>query len=1080
MISILKRLSAGSLAIIMVLFSASSLLAQTIQVTGTVISAESRLPVTAASVSVKGSHTGTTTNVQGQFKISVNDANVTLIISSTGFAPVEVPLKGQTNVMVQLTPDVRSLDDVVVIGYQTIKRKDLLASVSSVSAKDLKDIPINSAEQALAGKLAGVQVIGSEGSPDAQIQIRVRGGGSITQDNSPLYVVDGIIVDNALSTLSPQDIESIDVLKDASATAIYGARGANGVVLITTKGGRKGKSTVSYNGFVGVQQVQKELSVMNPYDFVLYQYERSRGSSQNEQTFLSTYGTWDDLKLYKQAPFVDWQNQVFGRSAFMQTHNISIAGGADKTQFNLSLTYNKNQAVMLNSDYDRKLVNFRLNHEVNDKFKIGFNVRFDNQIINGAGTSNPGSSGLNFLRQAVRYIPYLSPGQTIANYDPELIDQTNGNGLYIVNPLLLINNQYKKQYQTLVGLSGYGDYTINNFLSFKTTVGFDYNNNKTNSYDDSLTSNAISNGSGMPIATVQTSNRQTFDNSNVFSFTNRKFKGAFNKNNIFDVILGQETYEIRNTSNTIIQRFFPLGTTAEKALGNLNLASPPAGISEPAPTSNQDVQRISSFFTRINYSYKNKYLASFSLRTDGSSVFAPGRQWGYFPAGSFAWRMSNEKFMENLKPFITDVKLRLNYGEAGNNRIQSFLFLTQFNTSQNYYGLQNQLVTAFGSAALANSLLTWESNVSRNVGLDFSLFNNRIQFSLDYYRNKTRNLLVAVPVPTTSGYTTQIQNVGSTSNNGFETQIGSSIVATKNFSWTANFNISFNQNKVLSLGRQTSYLQSSGWAGSNNPADYIIKVGSPVGSMYGLVNDGFYTVDDFDYNTTTQVYTLKSGVVNDISVTGLTPQPGIIKYKDLNGDGVVNSEDEKIIGNANPKFFGGLNQQFEYKNFDLSVFVNFQVGNDIYNDNKLEFGSGYTPNANLLSIENNRWRTVDENGIVVKDPQALAALNKNATLWRPITTGSAFYPQSWAVEKGSFLRLNNITFGYSLPQSIIRKAKIQKFRAYVTLNNLAVITNYTGFDPEVNTRRSTPMTPGVDFSAYPRSTSYIFGVNLTF
>ncbi|MBS1654026.1 MAG: SusC/RagA family TonB-linked outer membrane protein, partial [Bacteroidetes bacterium] len=716
----------------------------------------------------------------------------------------------------------------------------------------------------------------------------------------------------------------------------------------------------------------------------------------------------------------------------------------------------------------------------NDKFKIGFNVRFDNQIINGAGTSNPGSSGLNFLRQAVRYIPYLSPGQTIANYDPELIDQTNGNGLYIVNPLLLINNQYKKQYQTLVGLSGYGDYTINNFLSFKTTVGFDYNNNKTNSYDDSLTSNAISNGSGMPIATVQTSNRQTFDNSNVFSFTNRKFKGAFNKNNIFDVILGQETYEIRNTSNTIIQRFFPLGTTAEKALGNLNLASPPAGISEPAPTSNQDVQRISSFFTRINYSYKNKYLASFSLRTDGSSVFAPGRQWGYFPAGSFAWRMSNEKFMENLKPFITDVKLRLNYGEAGNNRIQSFLFLTQFNTGQNYYGLQNQLVTAFGSAALANSLLTWESNVSRNVGLDFSLFNNRIQFSLDYYRNKTRNLLVAVPVPTTSGYTTQIQNVGSTSNNGFETQIGSSIVATKNFSWTANFNISFNQNKVLSLGRQTSYLQSSGWAGSNNPADYIIKVGSPVGSMYGLVNDGFYTVDDFDYNTTTQVYTLKSGVVNDISVTGLTPQPGIIKYKDLNGDGVVNSEDEKIIGNANPKFFGGLNQQFEYKNFDLSVFVNFQVGNDIYNDNKLEFGSGYTPNANLLSIENNRWRTVDENGIVAKDPQALAALNKNATLWRPITTGSAFYPQSWAVEKGSFLRLNNITFGYSLPQSIIRKAKIQKFRAYVTLNNLAVITNYTGFDPEVNTRRSTPMTPGVDFSAYPRSTSYIFGVNLTF
>jgi TonB-dependent starch-binding outer membrane protein SusC len=579
---------------------------------------------------------------------------------------------------------------------------------------------------------------------------------------------------------------------------------------------------------------------------------------------------------------------------------------------------------------------------------------------------------------------------------------------------------------------------------------------------------------------VQQSNRQTFDNSNVFTFSNRKFNGTFNENNTFDFIAGQETYEVRNTGNTIIQRFFPLGTTAEKALGNLNLASPPTGIAEPAPTSSQDVQRISSFFGRLNYGYKDKYLASLSMRADGSSVFAPGRQWGYFPAASFAWKMSEEKFMHSLEPFISNVKLRLNYGEAGNNRIESFLFLTQFNTQQNYYGLQNQLVTAFGSVGLSNALLTWESNVSRNAGLDFSLFNNHIQFSLDYYRNKTKNLLVSVPVPTTSGYTNQIQNVGATANNGFEAQVNGNIIQKKNFSWNASFNISFNQNKVLSLGQQTSFLQSSGWAGSNNPADYIIKVGAPVGSMYGLVNDGYYTVDDFDYNSTTQTYTLKPGVANDISVTGLTPQPGIIKYKDLNGDSIVNSIDERIIGNANPKFFGGLNQQFQYKNFDLSIFINFQYGNDIFNDNKLEFGSGYTPNANLLSIENSRWKTIDANGNVVTDPKALAELNKNATLWRPITTGSAFYPQSWAVEDGSFIRINNITLGYSLPSSLIRKMNMQRFRAYVTLNNLAVITNYSGYDPEVNTRRSTPMTPGVDFSAYPRSSSYIFGLNVTF
>ena len=1066
--------------LVVLLFSFTTAMSQNKTVTGHVTS-DAGEPLLGVSVSVKGTKTATATDASGDYSISVpTRGNPILQFSFVGSKTQEIQVGTRSVVNVTLQNNASTLNDVVVVGYGTVRRKDLTGSVSSVSAKDLKDIPINSSEEALAGRLAGVQVTGSEGSPDAQVQIRVRGGGSITQDNSPLYVVDGIIVDNALSTMSPQDIESIDVLKDASATAIYGARGANGVVIITTKGGHKGKSTISYNGLVGVQKVPHELSVMNPYEFVLYQYERSRGSTQNEQNFLDTYGTWNDLSLYKQAPFVDWQNQVFGRQAFMQTHNVSISGGSEKTQFNLSLTYNKNEAVMLNSDYDRKLVNFKLNHEVSKNFKVGFNVRFDNQVINGAGTSNPGSSGLNFLRQAVRYIPYLSPGQEVANYDPELINETSGNGLYIVNPLLLINSQYKKQYQTLAGLSGFADYTLTRFLSFRTTVGFDYHDYRTNSYDDSLSSNSISNGSGMPIATVQQSNRQTFDNSNVFTFTNRKFDGDFNVNNTFDFIAGQETYEVRNESNQIIQRFFPLGTTAEKALGNLNLASPPAGIAEPAPTSNEDVQRISSFFGRLNYGYKDKYLASLSMRADGSSVFAPGRQWGYFPAASFAWKMSEEKFMHGVEPFLSNVKLRLNYGEAGNNRIQSFLYLTQFNTDQNYYGLQNQLVTAFGSASLSNAFLKWESNVTRNVGLDFSLLNNHVQFSLDYYRNKTKDLLVSVPVPTTSGYVNQIQNVGATANNGFEAQVSASVIQKRNFSWNASFNISFNQNKVLSLGQQTSFLQSSGWAGSNNPADYIIKVGAPVGSMYGLVNDGYYTVDDFDYNSATQTYTLKPGVANDISVTGLTPQPGIIKYKDLNGDSIVNSTDERIIGNANPKFFGGLNQQFAYKNFDLSIFINFQYGNDIFNDNKLEFGSGYTPNANLLSIENNRWKTIDANGNVVTDPKALAELNKNATLWRPITTGSAFYPQSWAVEDGSFIRINNITFGYSLPSSLIKKMNMQRFRAYVTVNNLAVITNYSGYDPEVNTRRSTPMTQGVDFSAYPRSTSYIFGLNVTF
>ncbi len=1046
---------------------------------------EKGVPLDGVSVRLKQTNTGTLTNSSGDFSIDISKSkinNPTLIFAYTGYDDQSILIeKNNLRLDVVLKQSSNDLNDVVVIGYGTVSRKDLTGAVSSITAKQLKDIPINSAEEALAGRLAGVQVTGSEGAPNAQVSIKVRGGGSITQDNSPLYVVDGMIEDNALSTLSPQDIESIDVLKDASATAIYGARGANGVVIITTKNGKAGHSMVTYNGFVGWQQVGKKLAVMDPYDFVFYQYERSRGNSTLESGYTSSYGNFSDIDLYKNAAAVNWQDQVFGRNAFMQTHNVSVSGGDSKTQFDLSLSDNEAQAVMIGSDYNRKLVNFRLSHKVNDKLKLGFNVKFNNQSVDGQGTSNPGSSGLNFLRQAVRYVPYLAPGQSVSYYDPELLDNTSGNGLYIVNPLLLINAQYRKQYQTRINLSGYADWTITKFLSFRTTAGYDYYPTKTNSFDDSLTSNAISNGNGMPIATIATANRYTFDNSNVFTLTNRQLSGSFNKANKIDWVLGEESYQIQLDAQTTIQRFFPLGTTASEALGNLNLASPPTGYAEPSPTTNQDEQRISSFFTRINYAYNDKYLASLSMRADGSSVFGPGNQWGYFPAASLAWRVSQEKFMQSLKPVISDMKLRLSYGEAGNNRIPSFLYLTQFGTNQNYYGLQNQLTTAFGPVALANSNLKWETNVSRNIGLDLSFLKNRIQLSTDYYRNKTKDLLVSVTIAGTAGYTSQIQNVGSTSNNGLEVQLNASIIENKNFLWSANFNISTNQNKVLSLGgTEQSFTVNSGWAGAANPDDFIVKVGAPVGSMYGLVNDGFYTIDDFDFNSTTQKYILKNGVVDDSKVAGIAPQPGTIKFKDLNGDGIVDlNNDRKIIGNANPKFFGGLNQQFVYKNFDMSIFLNFQYGNDIVNDNKLEFSSGYTVGANLLAIDNNRWKTVNPQGQVVTDPTALAELNKNATLWQPMTTGSSWTPQSWAIEDGSFLRINNITLGYTLPKGLLKKAGIKKFRVYGTVNNLAVLTGYSGYDPEVNTRRSVPMTPGVDYSAYPRARSFIFGVNVT-
>jgi hypothetical protein len=351
---------------------------------------------------------------------------------------------------------------------------------------------------------------------------------------------------------------------------------------------------------------------------------------------------------------------------------------------------------------------------------------------------------------------------------------------------------------------------------------------------------------------------------------------------------------------------------------------------------------------------------------------------------------------------------------------------------------------------------------------------------MDIYKNETKDLLVLAPIDVTTGYINQLQNVGATVNKGVEFQLSGSPIQKRDFTWTANFNISFNKNEIKNLGQlQNSYLQNSGWLGSNFPADYIVRVGDPVGSMWGFVTDGWYGIDEFTYNPTTKVYTAKAGVPNNSAITSTPIQPGVLKFKDINGDSLITDKDRTIIGNANPKFFGGLNQQFTYKNFDMNVFVNFQVGNDIYNANKLEFSTGYTPNSNLLAIMNERWTNINSSGQVVTDPVELAALNANAKIWTPSKQANSFLLHSWAIEDGSFLRINNVTLGYTLPASWVSRAKIQKLRIYGTVNNLKVFTNYTGYDPEVSTRRSSGVTPGVDYSAYPRSRSFIVGVNLS-
>ena len=1045
---------------------------QTRQLTGQVKDATgTTLP--GVSVVLKGTTTGTTTDADGKYSLRIPErADVQLSFSYIGYVTQEVTVGSRTALDVTLVTDEKTLNEVVVIGYEAVNRRDLTGAVSSVGSKQIKDIPITNAAEAITGRLAGVQVTTAEGGPGADIRIRVRGGNSITQDNSPIYVVDGIQLDNALNVISPQDIASIDVLKDASATAIYGARGANGVVIITTKSGRtNSRTTVTYNGSFGFRENLKQLSVMKPYDYVLYQYERSRGNATDSTSFARQFGsTFDTLSNYRNVPFINWQDQVFGRRAGYQNHNVSVNGGNQQTSYNLSLTHNDEQGIQLGSAFNRNLVNFKLDHSVSKKFKVGVVVRYIDQRIDGAGTTTSGSASTNRLRQSIQYQPLDLPNRVASDisFDEDYYIATR-----LTNPVLLTDAEYQKRFTNGTNISGYASYELAPGLTFRTTAGYNNQVDRTDQFYSKITGTAR-NYASLPVAIIRNSTAIIINNSNVLTYRKSGFLGG--KHDI-DALLGQEIFETKGRAVGLETRYFPADISAQKALANMNLGSPPSGASEPLPTTSEYQNRLLSFFGRLNYSYDKRYLATVTFRADGSTKFAPESRWAYFPSGSLAWRFSQEEFMKSLK-FVDDAKLRVSYGAAGNNRVGDYLYAQLYNTN-GQYALGETVLPGFAPVSLAQPNLTWETTYSRNLGLDLSLWGGRVQFSADYYQNTTKNLLVNLPIPSTSGYTTQIKNVGQTSNRGLEFQVSGTVMRSKDFTWTASGNISFNRNRIDDLGPVQQQTTSSGWQGSDGADDYILKVGEPVGLMYGFITDGFYKVEDFNYDAATRIYTLKEGQPNNSTIFG-APQPGTIKLKDLNGDGQVRLENDRtVIGNANPKHIGGLSNQFAYKNFDASIFVNWVYGNDVYNANKTEFTAGFYQNINMLDIMNGRWRTVDDRGVVVKDPVALAALNANAQIWQPITNNRP-YLHSWAIEDGSFLRINNVTLGYSLPKDLVKRVKMQNARFYATVNNLATLTGYSGFDPEVNARRFNPLTPGVDFAAYPRARTYVFGVNLTF
>jgi TonB-linked SusC/RagA family outer membrane protein len=1068
----------GLLSLIVLLTCVTLSWSQARNITGTVVNADDSEPLIGVSVKIKGGTAGTMTDMDGKFELSVPEDNNELILSYVGYVNQELKLTGATDYNVKMAAD-GGLDEVVVVGYGTVKRKDLTGSVSSVSAKELKDIPVNSAADALTGRLAGVNITTSEGQPGAAVTVRVRGGGSITQDNAPIYIVDGVQVENALSFLSPQEIESVDVLKDAASTAIYGARGANGVIVITTKSGRDMPTRVSLDMFAGVRNVTKNLAVLNPEDYVKYQYQiyNYQTDQTTKDAFRDRYGRYEDLDIYNNIPNENWQDQIFGRSAKTFTQNLSVMGGSKVSSFSLNVSNSNEQGVMINSGFKRSMVSFRYDHNISNYVKFAFNARYSDQRIEGAGTSNTGTQGNNRLRNAVRYKPFLIGSESADDFDPDFTTLTN-----LVNPVQLANQETQYQYRKDLLLNGSLSIKFLKNFSFNSVVGVTPSFTNTNQFSGPVTALARQNA-GMPVVSMSSGQGLAITNSNTLSYHKTIQKHTL------DILAGEEIYMTNANNLSLTTKWLPVDITANEAFGGIQRATPPAGMVQDAPSSvYSSPNRLLSFFGRANYAYDDKYLATVTFRRDGSNKFSEANRWGNFPSLALAWRLSNEKFWEESidKKKNVDVKIRASIGSVGNNRIDGDLYRTMFGTTTASYAYFESITPGLSPNALSNPDIKWETTISRNLGFDFSFFNNRVSATVDLYKNTTNNLLLNASIPSTSGYTTQIQNIGSTENRGLEFQLNTTPVASKNFMWNSNFNISFNRNKVLDLGLNpdgTKRLQINGYSGwiTSSTTDFLVQVGQPIGQFYGYVNDGYYKISDFDYENGT--YTLKTNVPNNRSALGnRDPQPGDMKFKKLTSDTsmMITDKDQTVIGNAMPKFTGGWNNQFTFHNFDLSIFVYFSVGNKVYNANKIEYTAQYNyKDNNVLAIMKNSWHSYDDKGNLVTDPAALEALNANTQYWTP--SRGQYTPQSFAIEDGSFLRISNITLGYTFPQSWIKKTKIiSKFRIYGTVNNLYTFTNYSGYDPEVSTRRSTPLTPGVDYSAYPRSRFILAGVNITF
>ena len=1084
--SIIRKNTAQQLWILllMLLISPLTLSAQNITVNGKVsdVSGEA---IIGAAISVVGlSSVGTVSDIDGNFTLSVPSGSK-LAISYIGMIKQEVQVVAGTAANIILKEDTRSLEELVVIGYGHVKRKDLTGSVSSVGEDVLRNIPVTSAAQAMTGRLAGVHVVTSEGSPDAQVNIRVRGGGSITQNNSPLYIVDGFQVDN-IDDVPPGDIESIDVLKDASSTAVYGAKGAYGVILITTKGNRGGPSKVTFNSSVGFNNFYGETPVLSPYEYVYLQRELDPSDNAG---FFNRYGRWEDINIYKSMQGNNWQQKLFDRTGVKQNYNLSVSGSEGSLNYYISYTRDDEKYIMQTSENHRDNLNIKLIKTFNKQLKLEINPKMTYRVIDGTSVS-AGSK----LRDCVKY-------PSIGTLSSLTIDDL-GNGYDIDNisnlndPFFNIANTYKKQTKFNNSYNGALTWTIIKGLSLRAEGSYGFRFDRED--DISLKNTGEANKkAGQPVA-----NRRYWNGSSWTARSILDYKTSINNLHNFDALAGFSMESSQVNDMRINSDYYPHDYTVENILAMWNTNDSEIGKHMVYTTINEP-SRTQSFFGRANYNYDGRYYLTVTARADGTNVFAPGNKWGVFPAGSGAWRVSEESFMEDTKDWLSNMKIRFGYGAAGNARVNSYWRQTYSpitNSARLYYINENDGESALTTSnTLRNKDLTWETKYSTDLGFDFGFFDNRINLTAELYNHVTKNLIMQVTLPSNTGYNNQYQNLGQTTNKGLDITLNANLINKGDFYLDANFIISFNRNKVNALyGTQKDEIHAEG----NNVVElgrdnYRVIVGQSIGLMYGFIQDGYYSFDDFTFNETSRKWELNDGVVDVTGVHGSRAGdfygPGLMKLKDISGpngvpDGKVDlANDRVIIGNAQPKHTGGFSINAGWKGFDMAALFNWSYGNDVMNLSKLDYTS-YTGSKRYQNMSDemrleNRFTMIDPTtGLNIyngthANPEMLRELNANAKYWHPMANTTVM--TDWLIEDGSFLRLGVLTMGYTLPKDITKKIGIKNLRVYGTATNLFCLTKYSGQDPEVSTS-SGNLTPGVDYSAYPKARTLLLGVNVTF